>query len=280
MDEALPERPMICVWLMALVPHGMAAFWWFAERQRLSFLAFRIYAQDWSGEQAKRELRNSAFLPLHSLVAYLAMPYLRGTGTFVFAYSLLLTYAWAEVWHYYSHRAMHSRSLHWIHKEHHKSRVCSPFTALSFSLTEKLLFSLGLFSVPLVVAQVMPVSFAGVGTWYVGYLVINSFAHANFELRSTTSEFGTSTTYHALHHSRYLRHFGLGTRVLDKAHETEWSDYEGVFQRARQRLPLARLNDRVERVPSGASASHLPCQLSSSGAGPTRRRSSLGVRLR
>jgi sterol desaturase/sphingolipid hydroxylase (fatty acid hydroxylase superfamily) len=56
----------------------------------------------------------------------------------------------------------------------------------------------------------------------------------------------TSTTYHALHHSRYTGNYGLGTRVLDRFFGTEWEDYEPLYDRvARDRQPLKKLRERV-----------------------------------
>ncbi len=136
--------------------------------------------------------------------------------------------------------------------EHHKSHLNSWFTAISFSFSEKLIFDIGLL-VPLALLDrfVIGLNFYGVAGWYIGYLVINSFSHANFELKSTgynrwLGRLLTSTTYHSLHHSRYTGNYGLGTRVLDRAFGTEWEDYEQVFDRvARDRKPLTKLRERA-----------------------------------
>jgi Delta7-sterol 5-desaturase len=72
------------------------------------------------------------------------------------------------------------------------SAVNSPFTAISFSFSEKLIFDIG-FLVPMAfVDHFIAVNFYGIAAWYIGYLLINSFSHANFELKS----------------SRYNRFFG------------------------------------------------------------------------
>jgi len=61
-----------------------------------------------------------------------------------------------------------------------------------------------------------------------------------------TGKLITSTTYHALHHSRYINNFGLGTRVLDRLFGTEWPDYEPVFERvSNQERPLVKLAERI-----------------------------------
>ena len=99
--------------------------------------------------------------------------------------------------------------------EHHKSRLNSPFTAISFSFTEKLVFDLGLLAPLALVDAFLSLNAYGVAAWYIGYLVINSFSHANFELKSKDynrwlGKLLTSHTYHSLHHSRYTGNYGLG----------------------------------------------------------------------
>jgi sterol desaturase/sphingolipid hydroxylase (fatty acid hydroxylase superfamily) len=95
------------------------------------------------------------------------------------------------------------------------------------------------------------INFYGVAAWFVGYLIINSYSHANFELKSNSynhwlGKVLTSTTYHSLHHSRYTNNFGLGTRILDRLFGTEWSDYERVFGRiSLDKKPLMKLRETV-----------------------------------
>ena len=96
----------------------------------------------------------------------------------------------------------------------------------------------------------------GIATWYIGYLVINSFSHGNFELKSqhynrSLGKVITSTTYHSLHHSRYTGNYGLGTRILDRVFQTEWEDYERLYDRvSTEKRPLKRLSEKVQPVTS------------------------------
>ena len=82
--------------------------------------------------------------------------------------------------------------------------------------------------------------------------MVNSFSHANFELKSEhynrfLGKILTSTTYHSLHHSRYTGNYGLGTRVLDRIFKTEWPDYESAYDRiSGQRSPLKTLREKVQ----------------------------------
>jgi sterol desaturase/sphingolipid hydroxylase (fatty acid hydroxylase superfamily) len=161
-----------------------------------------------------------------------------------------MTAVWAEIWHYFSHRAFHLNKLHWIHEKHHKSQINSPFTAISFSFTEKLIFNLGIMGFMALMDTAISVNFFGVAGWYVGYLFINSYSHANFEIKSGNflqliGKFLTSTTYHALHHSRYRSNYGLGTRLLDQIFGTEAKDYEDLYKQiTTHRVPLKKLSER------------------------------------
>jgi Delta7-sterol 5-desaturase len=142
--------------------------------------------------------------------------------------------------------------LHRIHVEHHGSHINSPFTAISFSFSEKLLFDLGYLGVLAGIDLVAPLNFFGIAAWYVGYLIINSFSHANFEFRPDTynkwvGQVLASTTYHSLHHSRYTSNYGLATRVLDRLCKTEWTDYEKLYDRVTvEKRPLKSLRERAD----------------------------------
>ena len=126
---------------------------------------------------------------------------------------------------------------------------------MSFSFTEKLVFNAGLLGLLAIVDDFISLNVFGIAAWYIGYLVINSFSHANFELKSTDynrwmGKILTSTTYHSLHHSRYTGNYGLGTRVLDRIFKTEWDDYERLYDRiSRERRPLSKLRDRATASP-------------------------------
>ena len=143
-------------------------------------------------------------------------------------------------------------ALHWIHAEHHKSHINSPFTAISFSFSEKLIFDVGYLGALAIIDGLISLNFYGIAAWYVGYLIVNSFGHANFEFRSETYNalFGkvlTTSAYHSLHHSRYTGNYGLATRVLDQLFGTEWTDYERLYTRVTgEGPPLTSLRERVD----------------------------------
>ena len=247
------EATVLC--LVAVIGHLMALFWLCVEEYEVDLSRDRIYDLPIKDPQVRRELKNSLHTPMHALIlmAALLLGLFDARGLWSFVYTLVLTALWAEIWHYASHRAMHLKSLHWIHAEHHRSRLSSPFTALSFSFTEKLIFDLGMIGGMALVGLLLPLNWFGVAMWFVLYLIINSYGHANYEIRGETfmkikGTVLTSTVYHALHHSRYTGNYGLGTRVLDRLLGTEWPDAEAVFERVViEKTPLTGLRERVER---------------------------------
>jgi lathosterol oxidase len=240
--------------VIATLGHVMAFICYWALKNNWTICARTIYDLPIKDNQMRRELINSLHTPMHAVIlgAFLYLGFFQNTTWTSFALSLFATTIWAEIWHYGSHRAFHLSALHWIHLEHHKSHLNSPFTAVSFSFTEKLIFDIGLVGVLALVDLVWSLNFLGIAVWYVSYLVINSFSHANFELKPRgfnrwMGQVITSTTYHSLHHSRYTGNYGLGTRVMDRIFKTEWEDYESLYDRITQEArPLTKLRERVE----------------------------------
>jgi lathosterol oxidase len=239
--------------VVALLGHAMGLFWFVAQRRNAALCRKTIYDMPFPPGQIRRELLNSVHTPIHAVMlgTFLLLGFFRNTTWTSFWLSLLATTLWAEIWHYFSHRLFHVKALHWIHAEHHKSHLNSPFTAISFSFSEKFLFNLGMIGFMALVDRVTSVNFFGVAGWYVGYLIINSYSHANFEIKSEhflklAGRFLATTTYHSLHHSRYINNYGLGTRFLDRAFGTEWPDYEDLYaQISEDRVPLRRLSEKA-----------------------------------
>lgn len=246
---------------VALLGHIMALVWLAAARRNWAFCDRKIYAISWDDKQVRREFRNSLHTPVHAAVlfVFLWLGFFRNTTWLSSFLSLALTTVWAEIWHYVSHRMFHIRQLHWIHREHHRSHVSTPFTALSFSFPEKLIFDIGLIAPLAILDRFFSLNFFGVAMWYLGYLVINSFSHANFEFKSpvfvsAAGRILTSTTYHSLHHARYTGNYGLGTRFLDRLFGTEWDDYAGVFLQVTKGTPVRKLRDRADASVAGSRA--------------------------
>ena len=182
----------------------------------------------------------------------------RAVGTFVSAF------LWTEIWHYASHIAMHTKMLHFIHREHHRSHVTAPWTSVSFSVLEKLIFSCGVLGGLALVSQWQRLSAFGVFAYYVLYFYANTLGHANFEFRKAgyyLRPMGwvfNSPSYHAMHHARYVRNYGLLTPWFDRLFGTEWRDVAAVQTRAATGLPLTRLGEKCVAdsafEPSGSAA--------------------------
>lgn len=252
----------IVLGVIAILGHVMAGIWYFAKKHNWRICQRTIYDLPEGSRQLKRELKNSIHTPLHAVLLglCLALGLFQNTSVASFWVTALAMTVWAEIWHYFSHRAMHLKSLHWIHAEHHKSRLNTPFTAISFSFTEKLIFDLGMLLPFAIADQFVSVNFFGIAAWFIGYLIINSFSHANFEFRAAgynkhVGKVLTTTTYHSLHHSRYTGNYGLGTRVLDRLFGTEWEDYEALYSHVNaEHVPLKSLKEKVPAVAEGKTA--------------------------
>ena len=230
---------------------------WFARNRSVKQV---IGVKEPPGQRA-REIRNSWLTaPIHAVLffafatgsALRTAPESAGLAVATF----LLTFVWTEVWHYASHVAMHTKALHFIHKEHHRSRVTEPWTSVSFSVLEKLIFSLGILGFLALVSRWVGLSLFGIFAYYLLYFFTNTLGHANFEIRRPgyyTRVMGSlfnSPTYHALHHARYTRNYGLITPWLDRLFATEWSDVPAVQTRVALGEPLTHLSERV--APEGA----------------------------
>ena len=258
---------IVLLLIIAVLGHVMALVWYLAGAYNWSIVARRIYDLPISQEQIRREFRNSLHAPMHAamIAPLLYWGFFANTTWLSLVLSLLLATAWAEIWHYASHRAFHLEWLHWIHREHHKSHLNSCLTAISFSFSEKLIFDAGYLAMLAAIDRLVSVNFSGIALWYIGYLAINSFSHANFEMKSAdyprfAGRVLTTTTYHALHHSRYTGNYGLGTRVLDRIFKTEWNDYEPLYdQITREERPLKKLSDHVHAgIRAAQDGSHAP----------------------
>ena len=216
----------------------------------------RIYNLQFSQEQLKEELQNSFLTsPLHACLIGIAMyiGFLQDYQTtwLNFTYTFLIVFVWTEIWHYFSHRAMHHKSLLWIHREHHKSKVTTPLTSVSFSFMEKFIFSFGIITPVAALSLVMPISFYGIIAYYLFYFITNTLGHSNMEIRDPEyaqtwiGKIINTPTYHAMHHARYVKNYGLITSTLDRLFNTMWEDYDKVQSRAASDQPLQKLSERL-----------------------------------
>lgn len=215
----------------------------------------KIYGITPNVRQLKAEFKNSLITtPIHSIII----------GIFLFAgwlnisnedfltiiISFIVMFWWTELWHYISHRAMHAKWLVWIHKEHHKSYITNPMSAASFSILEKAIFTLGIVGFASIYSYYLPFSFNGLCLYYTFYFATNVLGHSNIEFRNAKYPFSlmghviNSPSFHAMHHARYIKNYGLITSVFDRLFNTRWTDYDRVVKRAAEGKPLQRLSER------------------------------------
>ncbi|MFL5772068.1 MAG: sterol desaturase family protein [Flavisolibacter sp.] len=216
----------------------------------------RIYKLEASQEQLRDELNNSWLTsPLHAVLIGSALysGFLKDPDTtwLNFTYTFLIVFVWTEIWHYFSHRLMHHKSLLWIHREHHKSKITNPLSSISFSFMEKFIFSAGIIAPVAILSWYMPISFYGIIGYYVFYFVTNVLGHSNFEIREPgyaqtwIGKIINTPAYHAMHHARYVKNYGLITSTLDRLFNTMWEDYDKVQSRAALEQPLEKLSERL-----------------------------------
>lgn len=155
-----------------------------------------------------------------------------------------------QVYYWFLHRAMHTRSLVRVHRWHHRSQVTTPLTGQSMSLVEALGWAVGYVGLPWLYARVVPVGFWGL----VGYLAFNVtgnvFGHANVEptARFAASRgytwFANAFVYHSLHHARWNGHYSFQAAFMDRVMGTEWSDWPALYDRIADGRPLENLKVR------------------------------------
>jgi sterol desaturase/sphingolipid hydroxylase (fatty acid hydroxylase superfamily) len=123
-------------------------------------------------------------------------------------------------------------------------------SAVSFSLLEKALFTLGIVGFASLYASYFSFSFHGLCIYYTFYFATNVLGHSNIEFRNARYPYSlmgymiNSPSYHAMHHARYVKNYGLITSVFDRLFNTRWTDSDKVVVRAADGKPLKKLSER------------------------------------
>jgi Delta7-sterol 5-desaturase len=166
--------------------------------------------------------------------------------------TFLLMFALFEVWFYVTHRAMHTKALFFLHRQHHVAQVTDPLTSLSFSLIERAILLIGALGAAILLSWTIGISVAGMWTYAIANYALNVLGHSNVEVfpawftKSRLGRWLVTPTYHALHHARYGGHYGLFTSVLDRAFGSVYPDYEAVQERASAGQGLTRQGERLK----------------------------------
>ncbi len=156
-----------------------------------------------------------------------------------------------EVYYWCLHRVMHQKPFYGFHRYHHESRVTSPLTGYSMSTVESLGWLVGLIGVPLLLAQISPISLVGLLAYHVLYQVSgNVIGHANVDFfpaaasKRIASWISHPITYHSLHHARFNNHYGFGSTFMDRLLGTEWADWPELHSRVVRGEALTKLSVR------------------------------------
>lgn len=189
-----------------------------------------------------RELGIVRYQPSHDVVGVLL--------------TFLLVFVWMELWFYWTHRLLHLPAFYRIHRQHHRSRVTDPLSALSFSLLDRAITLAGPLAFVVVLSQFYPISLGGVLLIGISNYVLNVIGHTNVEFmpeaiaRSSAGRLLVTPSYHLMHHARIHGNYGLFTTVCDRLFGTAHNDHAWVYLQARAGEPLDNFNTRA---PVGSS---------------------------
>lgn len=220
--------------------------------------ARRVWALPLDKGQLRREIIGNALFVgtaiivtvavLHAGLIRFASPEEAGWGRAVATFAAL-NFGF-QAYYYVVHRLLHLRAFVRFHRWHHLSRVTTPLSAQSMHPLETLLWMVGYFGLPALLALISPLSF---GAWaaYLAYNVFgNIVGHANVEVVAPDrtlwwrSTLATVFTFHALHHARWTGHYGFASTWADRLFRTEWSDWPDLHQQVWRREPLQSLKQR------------------------------------
>jgi len=228
----------------------------------------QVYRRPYPAVQRRTELISAPIILLFDAAFVIAVVFsaalrfelFAGFGATVAVIAVL--YAWFEVWFYVTHRLIHTRPLWFIHKHHHVSSVPHPLTALSFSLSERAIYDLGISLGAAAVSWFRPVPVVSLLAFLTVTYLFNALVHCNFEVvpawlvRSPAGKILGSVSFHAMHHARGRNHYGFTSSVLDYAFGTVWPDYARVHARAVGGHGLRALSERVEDADGYVAAAY------------------------
>ena len=216
------------------------------------FLRKKIYSVPFKHGQLFSEIKSN-FLTMivdgFFLATILKTRVIAGSGSFLWGFAI--SFIWFEIWFYISHRALHHPKLYFIHQQHHVAKTVNPFTALSFSILERLILLVGGIGGVYLLSLRLPLSDSGIAFYFLINFLLNIFAHSNVELipaaivKSKIGRILNAPTYHSMHHARYQGNYGLFTPFLDQLFQTEFEDYEKVHAKVIEGVPMKSYSDKI-----------------------------------
>jgi aldehyde decarbonylase len=158
-----------------------------------------------------------------------------------------------EPLYYWYHRLLHVGRLYKEHHlYHHKSTVATPHTSFTFTLFERVTYTI-LFSIPVVVASLFGVlSFSGIVSYSIIFDFLNMVGHTNVEFfpkwysKSWFSKLLYTPTFHSQHHSKFKKNFSLYMPIYDVIFKTYEPYTDAIFEQASDYRPLKKLSQKPD----------------------------------
>lgn len=147
--------------------------------------------------------------------------------------SFLLLFVWVEVTFYIYHRVLHKRKFWPLHVIHHKSKIPSPLSGFTFSVSERLILFFNTMSL-VVLADLAghPLSMIGLQTYFGFNVFMTVMGHSDLKIYPASwrnkpiLKYLSDPSDHSLHHSHFSCNYGLFTNFLDKKLNTYRSPFK------------------------------------------------------
>jgi Delta7-sterol 5-desaturase len=159
------------------------------------------------------------------LLLFLNLGWLKlSTGTIAFAtFCFIVLFFWTEIWFYVFHRFFHLKVFWTFHKTHHQSKIPSPLSAFTFSLTERLTLFMSTISLLAIASYFgMPFSALGVQSYFGVNVFLSVLGHSDLKINLKSWQnlgllkYWSVPADHSLHHSKPRCNYGLFTTYLDQ----------------------------------------------------------------
>ncbi len=154
-------------------------------------------------------------------------------GWVYYVFSLILMVVVHDAYFYWTHRAMHHKSLFWLfHRVHHVSHNPSPWAAFSFHPLEAFVQS----GITLVLTLVVPHHPSALGIFLLFMTLMNVLGHLGYELypkgfaSHPVGRWITTSTHHNMHHHQGKGNYGIYFNWWDRWCGTLHPDYEETYK--------------------------------------------------
>lgn len=158
-----------------------------------------------------------------------------------------------DAYFYCTHRlAHHPRLFKWLHQGHHSSGDPTPWTSFAFDLPEAIVQAA--FLVALVF--ILPLHFITLVAVLMTMTLWTVLNHLGFELFPPSfphhwlGKWFIGPTHHALHHRRYVVHYGLYFTFWDRLFGTQDPKYESEFDTFLRARPRGKSEEATRSTPA------------------------------